>query len=652
MELTEALALTQQLIDTGTTHQDYKRVNELADKYRIYITGIGIEKELIQIVRREDREMFDQRKKITKSITPAVASSVRSPFNKVARNDRVKKAYGTEDKTKLETIELMAKSFFGSPRKKNKGLEYWMKTRFVDLQFIDPNTWVVVEWDAVDATEIIKPRPFEVSSKMAKHFSVINDEVKWLFIEENIKFKGNLPGAGAAPANPNNAPGVIAPAGGQKVDGCRYTLYDEDFTIVFEQIDPEVYELQEKEVTQEVKGKIYVVRSFEPKLGYPPAFRIGYKRDDSTDARTFVNPWHDALCYFDKSLKTVSELDLTMTLHAFPQKIQYVQQCVGVGKKKCTKGSFMDGTQCTACHGTGYRIHTTAQDAILLPMPDDKSEQLNLDNILIYKSPPIDIIKFQNDYTQQLERQAHQAVYNSQVFVKAQTGTQGSNKSSAPVQTATEADFNMQSVYDALEPFTEKFSEVWKDIVTTFGLLAALPIDKIEVVHEFPADYKLKTDQILLAERQVATTSGAAQFIIETIDDDLAGIIYAGDMLAMIKYRVRRRFFPFNGNTPEEIAMLVASQWVPDETKILYCNFDMIFKDLQKENVNFYTAKNAVQDDLVAKKVAQFQEKIKSQQPTITIDSFRNAAPGNNGGANPGQNNGNNGNAGNNNPGN
>jgi hypothetical protein len=653
MTLDEATPLVTRLIFTEEVHRDYQRTVDLADVYRRYITGMGIEKLLKQFVRREDKTMFEQRVSITRSVTPAVASSIRQPFNKVARNDRIRKNIGIkEENPAAARVNGMIKGFFGSPKKKNKGLDYWMKTRFVDLQAIDPNSWIILEWDPVTSSQVIKPRPFEVNAAQARHFRIVNDEIKWLFVEENVVYRAaeetvvtgavgegtGLPGqtyvtGTPAVSNPNNAPGVITPPLATKT-GKRYTLYDEQITLVYQQIDPDAYEMKPGETQVKIKEAFYTVRTFTPNIGYPPAFRIGYKRDDSTDGRTFVNIWHDALCFFEKSLKTVSELDLTMTLHAFPQKLQYVQQCIGAPKKPCNKGVLQDGvTACGVCKGTGYKLHTTAQDAILMPMPDTKEDQLDLDKLLIYKSPPIDIIKFQNDYTQQMERQAHQAVYNSQVFVKKSTSA--TQTSGGGIQTATEADFNMQSVYDALEPFTEKFSEIWRDFVTTFGILAGLKIDDIDAVHDFPADYKLKTDDILLAERQVATNSGAAQFIIENIDDDLADIIFAGDILALQRYRITRRYYPFSGNTPDEIAMLVTSQYVPEESKILYSNFNLIFKNLEKQYPDFFTKVDPTgQDGKVAAEVKKIQEQVKSQQAAITLNTLRNSnptAPTNNG---------------------
>lgn len=642
MKMEDAVLLAKKQIETGECHADYAHVVNMAETYKIYITGAGIEKKLIQYTPREDRTLFEQRTRLTKSITPAVSSSIRQPFNKVTRNDRIRKSIELKNAGRKQALEQMMLSFYGGNRKKSRGLEYWLKTRFVEMQFIDPNSWVVVEWDAAaSADAIIKPRPFEVNSTQARNFFIVNDDVKWLFVEQDIFYKSK----GQASSTVTTGAGQTTKE--EKKAGKRFTLYDEDVTIVYEQIEPGVYEMQAGEKEEKIKDVTYVVRRFEPKVGYVPAFRIGYKRDEETSGRTFVNPWHDALCFFDKSVKTVSELDLTMTLHVFPQKLQYVQKCAGQFNTTTNKHTgcnlgFVQGkpnVQCPECKGRGIKIHTTAQDAIFLPMPDNKADMIPLDDILVYKSPPIELIKFQNEYTQQLERQAHRAVFNSQVFVTKAGGGMTEQK------TATEADFNMQAVYDSLEPFTEKLSEIWREFVTIFAVIAGEPIESVDVSHDFPADYKLKTSDILLTERKTASESGAPAFFIETIDDDLATITYQGDALGLAKYRVKRRYFPFSGKNEDEVALLLSSEFVPKEPKILYSNFDLIFRELESENPDFWLMTNIVkQRDLVIAKVAEWKERLKADAPAVSFDMFRGGAAsgGSGSGSNTGGNQGNN----------
>lgn len=650
MELNDAQSLNHRLIETQEVHQDYERTVSLKTDYYIYRTGQNIGAKLLQFVMREDLALFQQRLRMTKSITPAVAASLEVAFNKVIRNDRIRKGLKLQNPQHVPVVEKMESRFYGSSRKKNRGLDYWMKTRFKELTFSDPNAWVVTEWDApVSESDIIIPRPFEVGCENARNFYIENETVKWLFVRQPINFKvKNSKSLSAAPFSnlgmPIQTDQPMQPMTGVLIaprivkdftkPGYRYTLYDEDYTIVSEQIDIEYF--RENPITLDpsyqelikIKDDYFIRSYYTPKLGFPPCDRVGYVPDKVTNDRTFVNPWHNALCYFEKTLKTVSEMDLTMALHVFPQKIQYVQKCAGMPKKKCNAGYLSDGAMCTVCSGNGYKLHTTAQDSMLLPLPDQPRQEdiINLDQLLVYKAPPIETVRFQNEYILQLERQSHQAVYNSQVFIRKNTSTSivGDGQ-----QTATENDNNMQSVYDTLEPYTEKYSEMRCGFVITFSVIAGANIDDIDCFYIFPADYKLKTSDILLNERRAASTSGAPAFLLETIDDDLAAVTYIGDPNSMQKYRVKRRFFPFSGKTPDEITQAVASQYVPEETKVLYMNFESIFKEIEQARPDFYLMANwEEQRVLIAEKVSEFMERVKSGQPTFDIEAFRNAAPG------------------------
>lgn len=610
MEIQEAIKLAKSLMQSGEKHQDYDRVVKLADNYMTLITGEEMERLLFQFIQRESKEMFDQRKRMTQSITPAIASSIMKPFYKVSRNDKVRKHYDFKDPTKNEMVREMSKGFFGEKRRKTRGLDYWLNTRFIELTFIDPNAWVVVEWETPRPDQPASPHPFEVTAREAVNFKYWNEELQWLFVQLGIKFtKINDKGERV------------------KESGRKWTLYDKDYTVVIcqvcpKQLEADAYVLQPGEELIEVDKNHFLVSVYEPKVGFVTASRVGYNRDEYTKGRTFVNPFHPAMPFFMKSIKTVSEMDLTMSLHTFPQKLQYVERCSGESREKPCHNGYVNGTadKCGSCKGTGYKFHTTAQDAILLPMPDSKEEMIPLDDLLVYKAPPIDLIKFQDEYTKGLKMEAHLAVFNSQIFV---------NPDLQVAKTATEVDANMQGVYDTLDPYTEKVSELWKDIIYVFAHLAA--VDKpedAEIVHKFPADPKLKTTAVLLAELAAVNESGAPSFMRDAISEDLARIIYSGDELGYLKYHTKHKFFPFNGKTPDEIAMLVASQFVSKFTKVLYANFEAIFNDIQLENPGFFMMKSySKQWTIVQDKVNEYMEELGEDDP-IYIDFGSEDTPG------------------------
>lgn len=610
MDLTKLILKATSLVNSGETHEFYQRSIDLANEYEANITGEGIEKYLRRFVSREDEVAFKQRVALTVSINPAVASSLIRPFNKVSRNNNVIAKFDFKNQQLNDRVSTVLNEFNGDNIDETDGLNSWLKTRFVELTFSDPNAFIVIEWDSVAENETIRPRPFEVPSESVINYEFKGEELKWLFIRSAIKYyetTGVLSGAGLS----QNL---------KAKDGFKYTLYAQGATITIESIDKTYYQANGIELTGdqqfiEINKVDYLLSVYDTRLDYVPAFRIGYARDLTTKGRTFLNPFHPAMPYFRKALKTTSELDLTMAGHVFPQKLQYIEKCSGGiidgVEATCSNGKDpITGSVCPSCNGKGFRTITSAQEAIYLPMPESKEEFIPLDDILVYKSPPIDLVKFQDDYIRSLKQDAHLAVYNSQMFLVKDYA-----------KTATEVDANMEGIYDAIEPFTEKYSKVWKLIVYTSAVLSGLKSDfnDFELIHAFPADPKLKTVSILMSELKTANESDAPSFLRDIITRDIAGILFNGDEEALRKFNVRRRFYPFNGKSTAEIQVAMAMPYVSDDTKILQSNFEAIFTLIEKTTKGFYLLPIEKQWEIVDNKVAEFKANIIKADP-IKID--------------------------------
>lgn len=616
--LAKAVTLATTLAQTKEKHPNYKKTVDLMDEYSANITGENIAKYLKRFTPREDTKMFAQRVQLTNSINPAISSSLMKPFYKVSRNNNVAKKYDFKNDKVNDAVKIMLNDFNGQKVDDTDGFENWLKTRFIELSFADPNGFVVLEWDAVDAQDTIKPRPFEVNSNEVLNYEYKGEELQWLFVCNKIKFF-------AQDINGN----VTAK------DGEKFTLYGIGHTVTLEQCDKSYREKNgiALESNQEYRefgaDKVFVLTKYDTKLGFVPAFKVGYSRDLATKGKTLINPFHAAMPYFRKALKTTSELDITMTGHVFPQKLQYVRPCQGASfDKPCQDGKDPQGNICAACEGTGFKTVKSAQEALFLPMPDDPKDLIPLDQILVYKAPPIELVEFQNKYVKELEQWAHLAVYNSNMFITPDAQF---------AKTATEVESNMDGIYDALEPFTEKYSKVWKFVVYTCAVLAGMneQSDDFELLHAFPPDPKLKTLSILISDLKAINESGAPSFMRDITNKDIAEIVYNGDEEALLKYRIKHLFYPYNGLSQEEIAMQLSSQYVSDNTKILYSNFEAIFTAIEKENEKFYYLPFKKQDEIVDKMVEQFKDEILKSEP-MAID-FSNVTGG---GAQEGGNNG------------
>ena len=601
MDFTEKLTKFKKKKSSNKKHADYQRTVDLAKEYKAHVSGVGIDDYLKRFAKREDEEMFEQRKRLTNSISQSVASSLQKPFYKVARNKNVKKKFTLKgDKTREEIVQKMISGFYGTNELNTKGLDFWLKNRFIELTFTDPNAFVVIEWEAKPENVPLEPYPYEVNSIDAYDYTYKHGVLNELFTRQSETII------------------YLDKDGAEKekvVDA--FTLYEIGSSLKVVEYCPKYYEakgivIDETRQVTFVENEIHFIATYnETNLDFIPAFRVGYIRDTATDGRTFVNPFESAMPYFRKAMKAVSELDLSITLHTFPQKLQYVTKCKGKGIKKCNNG-IISGTQtvCSECKGSGLQIHTSGQDAIYFPFPDDKTEMFDLEKVLVYKQPPIDLIKFQDEYVRNLKTDAHLSVFNSNMFITNEAEF---------AKTATEVNLNTQGIFDTLFPYTEKFSEVWKTAVKVFVRLSGFLTD-FELIHIFPTDIEIKTVAVLMAELKLANESEAPSYFRDAILEEIANQVYEGDELGREKHFTRHKFFPFSGKTETEIQFLMASPYVSNFTKVLYANFEAIFTDIEKAVPNFYKLNYNLQWEKLNEFVKPYLEEINSQNEPLRID--------------------------------
>jgi hypothetical protein len=588
-------------------HEHYERTVKLAKKYKTLITGEGFEELLHQFVRREDLDLFKQRQRITQPITPAICAAIMNPFYKVGRTNNIAKKidFSESSSDKATRIFDAIEGFWGE-----KSLDKYLETRFTELSFSDPNAFIVTEFDeAPDVngamSQVPKPRAFEVPSENVINFFYKNNALEWLIVR--------LP--------------IAVVSGTGIVQGWTYTIYGPEYSLKFSQVSLDEYSgtvigqystlsvlvdniQQQLTLFRANEKELYIVEEFNHKSKTVPAIRVGYKSDLVTDGATCVNPFHDGMAYLMKSVKTVSEFDLTMALHTFPQKFAYGPRCMGKSETiTCVGGMTPDGTVCGRCHGTGVAIHSTAQDAVILRMPPKDEDMQDLSKLVYYAHPPIDLVKFQNEYILQLKNEVKHAVFNSEIFSQTEVAA-----------TATEKKISLESVYDTLFPYAQKFSDVYKQIAKTSAYY--VDITDAIIIHQFPKDFKFKTVSELLAELKLANDSNAPGYVRKELSNDIAEAQFIDKPDELAKIRIKSKFYPFSDKTDVEILYIISNNKTTKENTILWANFDNIFTDIEEdENIgpNFYMMTHAKQKEIVTSKVQALIELIGTQEPAVAL---------------------------------
>ena len=562
----------------GLRHQDYDYVVKRTAAWRAIVSGAGLDDYMQQFQQRETEEQFKQRKKLTKQITSSVCKNVRDIEFKVPRSNSITRVISTDtSKTQaLDEFNTILKEFWG-----DSTLDDYMDIRWIELNDTDPNAFICLEWKPFEKNQHAKPYPFEVRSEQAIYYEYDNNKLQFLIALIGDDFTGYWPNYSMKFERIKDEPTL------NKLKN----LADGDEAIMTS------LEMGEDVTVIRIKDNYYIIR--EPlahNLGFVPCFQPGYMRDLATNGATFLPPWWAAESVLMNLVKSKSELDLTIALHVFPQKITYAPKCPNRG---CKDGEMIDGSgHCQTCKGTGYVIHTSSQDAIVIPMPKDANKEtvFDLSQMVYYVYPPVDLIQFMDQYVKDLSKQALQFVYNSEIYSREQVA-----------ETATGRNIDMQAVYDTLYPLVKAMAKDWEFMISTISKITEIAVT---ASFTFSKDFKLKSIDGYYSDLSLANTAGASPYIKSNIEDDIARIVYAEDKLALAKYFTLKAFNPFPGDTPEVIALKMTQTFTPVSIKVLYSCFGFLFDDLEMANPGFYELNRAAQRILIDKRVAELTPKV------------------------------------------
>lgn len=628
VEQNEGLSILFDTIKYNLRHQDYPYVVKLAEDYTTYATGQGICKKLRKFNKRESEEDFQQREMLTQCNTPDIHSSCVKPLYKVGRTPAsINFSWEGQDASKTTEFKKAlydaGQNFWGK-----KNVTKYITQRMADLDGTDPNAFVVVEFkETVDPTKKetkARPYPFEVNSAEAINYIFENQDLKWFVALNKI---------------------VVLDDKGKGQEGEKYYMYIDDWAITARQIHKDTVDafinagavplddfgpvtlLNEKTMYifntgEKAKNskRFFIIQVYNHKMGFVPAKRFGSILDATTRNRTCVPIIHAANCYLEKSIKTMSEFDLTNCLHVFPQKIQYSDPCPGEATEHgwvgCDRGLQPNGkTKCKSCAGTGFKVHTSAQDIIQIRMPKNLEDIVSLENIVVYKHPPIDLLEFQKKFGfYELRQAAQSAVYNSDIFTKQEIAT-----------TATEKTIDLDAVYDTLTPFADTWSEMFVFIYRAIATLRDL--DKnLKIVHEFPKDFKMQSFSALLDDLTKANNNGAPSHVKKSITRNITHKIYADQPNEILKIDTKDKYFPFPGKSESDINFIIANNLTTKYNKVFWSNFDFVFCEIEYEqslkSLDFYQMEESLQRELIKAKVTELDDEVETEAAEMRALQF------------------------------
>jgi len=98
MELISKLA---DIVRKKKTHKYYERVCKLATLYKQIMTNEDTDPLFRQVVKREESEWFEQRKRLTNLVLMPISNHIRQPLTKVSRSNDLKREIKYKDDAKI-----------------------------------------------------------------------------------------------------------------------------------------------------------------------------------------------------------------------------------------------------------------------------------------------------------------------------------------------------------------------------------------------------------------------------------------------------------------------------------------------------------------------------------------------------------------------
>jgi hypothetical protein len=251
-------------------------------------------------------------------------------------------------------------------------------------------------------------------------------------------------------------------------------------------------------------------------------------------------------------------------------------------------------------------------DVITLTLPKDPADIIDLERMLVYKSPPIDLLTFQKEYIEYLKKSVHAMMFNADLFTRNEV-----------MQTATEKILEVDNMNDTLYPFARNYSSLWEFIVRDIATFTDLQSGLI-VQHKYPNDFKMKSLNELMTDLKTAKESQASTSTIAAIEDDINEILYSDRPDELKEIRIKNEINPFRGYNDSDIRFIISQNNVPLYVRTLWENFESIFQDLETENREPWLFDMAYDKiiKLVRAKTEEYIVRIKAETPEITTPNF------------------------------
>lgn len=542
---TELLDILIKKIKDNKFHENHDHAVIHAKWCRQIMTGDDHREMLVRYKEKETQKQQDRRVSLYNSRTAYVSNKILSSFLEVERSDSIVSNLYYKDNTDSNTLINRLSDFNDS-----QSLVKYMHEAGRRLNFFDPNSFIAIEFKYLEPLKKPYAFPIEVYSKMVYDYEFENGRVQYLISKVDITLKDQ---------------------DGKDVPGSKFTLYGPLYSYVLTQTLDSFDAIS-------IGDKYFQVNEVNTKFNSVPVIRVGYIKNPS-NWETFVSPMYAAKHILTDLINTKSEYDLHKSLHGFLQKFAYVEKCNyrTESNDSCNAGKLkISGSECPSCKGTGKIMHTSVQDVVYVPLPEDGTPQtIPLRDFVHYVEVPEHMIKSMKEDIISLEKDIALAIFNKDTFSRSEISF-----------TATEVRLNEQSVHNVLADFADNISRL---ITEGTNLVADMlgDLDKLVFQYKIGKDFKLLGLDELIELRRRAIDAKAPYDVISQIDIDILAKQNQGNPKLVDQIKAEENHKPFKHLPSEMVAFALAELQPTDPDRILYFYFDKIFTNIWAKFPNF-----------------------------------------------------------------
>jgi hypothetical protein len=539
---------------------------EDAEYQRAIYTGEGQKDILLKYRERESVNQKKDRERITISRTKHIAHQIENVLNQLDIMDKPAISIIHE---KDDVVDDLSKYVYDNNINN-------LAFKFVKyFNIVDANTYLVCGINKYEDIEFTA-----ITSESVYDFYIVNDVLKWIVFKIERKYKEKIV--------------------------YDYKLYYDGGILTYQNKNG-------GEATDQTFGDYYV--SFtETKRMF--AFRLGYIDDSTTNFKTCVSIIDCASVLFKSLIWQGSDLDIDIAKHGIIKQFAYAQRCNYEslddknGRIYCDNGLlFVNGTSshenanCPKCNGSGMIMHTSNQDVIKFPMPNEGEQTLKLSDLTHTVFLPESILQSKKQYIAEIKDEIIKTIFNASIVTKDEIAA-----------TATEKVIDLQGIYATLNLLGKQVSECFIWMVECIAELK--DYEGVEVVHGYTLNLKLESVETLMEKRAKAIQANAPIEIIKAIDLAILQKQHIDSPKFINRYSVWERYRPFADKSDIVAIQILAGLPATNKYKILYNFFGQIKQNIIAEHGDaFFDYDDKKRDALINSEVEKIKAEIEASEP-------------------------------------